>query len=518
MMNHAAHGGSLNLCLKDFYASDQFAVMGIGRLAQDGLSIYHEPFSATGASVYPGEYYRILGKTADLTGTSVVWPWNVVGLTVSAMLIGLALLWSVRLAPGTRAWVLAPLPFLVGTLYWWESGTWIYIEGQSVLWPGVATLYSPGGETPAVFMVGIALIVFVGALCGAQDSRSIARAAAAGVATGLTLHIHAIAAVFCAVAVVLMLLWDHLLGDVTARRRVLVGSGILALLLVAAIAPAGGMLMRLAVLVGAIGVALATDATWRHSRGLVAIAWAGAALLASLPLSARLATQALGGEGYFDDRQASVALADTSLPPLAVFWMMLPVWALAATVMVRLVRDGRRTTPGWAALLGGLTSATLLLTLAGNLGAQGLEWHRFLIIGSVLTTMAAGPGLWLVLRDARPRVRLPGWGVAALLAATLPATVAFSQAQRHAILCVTPQDADAWNAIHEAAGDRLLLLDRCLSPGPIRVMSGARVVAYNAGIAIPSERASDRCCTEAPFRPATCRVPRPFNSSVWLDL
>jgi hypothetical protein len=117
-----------------------------------------------------------------------------------------------------------------------------------------------------------------------------------------------------------------------------------------------------------------------------------------------------------------------------------------------------------------------------------LEWHRFLIIGSVLTTMAAGPGLWLILRDARPRERLPGWGVAALLAASLPATIAFAVAQRNAILCIAPQDAEAYDAIHRAAGDRLLLLDRCLPPGPIRVLSGARVVAYNAGIALPLHR------------------------------
>ena len=245
-------------------------------------------------------------------------------------------------------------------------------------------------------------------------------------------------------------------------------------------------------MVAAIGVALVTDATWRRQRGLIALGWAGATVLASLPLSARLAAQALGGETYFQDRQASTSLADTSLPLLAVVWMMLPVWALAATVIVRLVRDGPRATPGWAALLAGLTCATLLLTAAGSLGAQGLEWHRFLIIGSVLTTMVAGPGLWLVFKDARPRLRIPAWAVAALLAASLPATLAFSEAQRNKVLCVVPQNAEAYNAIHQAAGDRLLLLDRCLFPGPFRVFSGARVVAYNAGIAVPrNQQATD---------------------------
>ena len=243
MIDHTVHGGSLSLCIKDFYAPDQFAVMGIGSLAQDGLFVYHEPLGATGDSVYPSEYYRLLGKTAELTGTSVVWAWNIVGVAVSVALIALSVLWSLRLAPGTRAWVLAPLPFLVGTLYWWEGRTWIYTEGRAVLWPGVASLYSPGAETPGVLIAGIALMLFVGAL-GSRGRRSMALTAGAGIASGLTLHVHANPAVFCFVTVLLILLWDYLLGNAPPRRRALVGSGVLTLAVVAAIAPASGVVMR----------------------------------------------------------------------------------------------------------------------------------------------------------------------------------------------------------------------------------------------------------------------------------
>jgi hypothetical protein len=487
IITHTIQGGSLRLSVKNFYVQDQFSVMSIARLAQDGLSVYREPYSATGDSVYPSEYYRLLGETAHLTGTTVMWAWNVVGVLVSVALIALAVFWSVSLAPGTRAWVLAPLPFLVGTLYWWVSGSWIYLDGGGVLWPGVASLYSPGGETAAVLVAGLALILLLRAR-GARGRQSIWLAVAAGLATGISLQVHANAAVFCGVAVLLVLLWDYLLGDATARRRAVVGSVVIALVVVAAIAPASGVVGRVGVLGLAIAVGLATDRSWRRRRGLVAVAWAAAAALASLPLSARLAAQTLSGEGYFYTRQESTTAADTSLPLFAVFWMMLPVWALAALVIVRLVRDGPRATPGWAAFVGGLTCATLLLTTGGYLGAEGLEWHRFLIIGSVLTTMAAGPGLWLILRDARPREVVAGWGVVALLAATLPATIDFSVSQRDAVFSVVPQDVEAYDAIHRAAGDRLLLLDQCMLPGPIRVLSGARVVAISPGIAVPPHR------------------------------
>ena len=488
IIKYKAQGGSLTLSVKDFYVQDQFSVMSIARRAQDGLPVYREPYFGTSDSVYPSEYYRLLGETAHLTGTSVLWAWNVVGFLVSVAMIGLAVFWAVSLAPGTRAWVLAPLPFLLGTLYWWTSGDWLYFSGGGgVLWPAVASLYSPGSETPGILLAGIALILLQRAL-GAQGRRQLALAVGAGLATGLSLHLHANATVFCGVAVLLVLLWDHLLGEAPARRRAVLGSGLLILAVVAAIAPAGGVVSRLGVLAVLITLALATDAAWRRQRGLLALGWAGATVLASLPLSARLAMQTLSGEGYFYVRQESTTRADTSLPLFAVFWMMLPLWALAAIVIVRLVRDGPRATPGWAALLLGLTCATVMLTAGGTLGAQGLEWHRFLIIGSVLTAMAAGPGLWLILKDARPRERLPGWGVAALLAASLPATIAFAVVQRNAVFSVLPQDVEAYDAIHLAAGDRLLLLDRCMLPGPIRVLTGSRVVMYNAGIAIPEHR------------------------------
>jgi hypothetical protein len=487
VISHTAEGGSLRLCLKNYYVSDQYAVLSIARQAQDGLPVYREPFSGTGSSVYPSEYYRILGATADMTGTSVIWAWNVVGVLVSLGLLAISIIWARRLAPGTRAWVLAPVPFLIGTLLWWGTGEWLYSSGQAVLWPAFASLYSPGAEGPALLVTGLALILLATWLAR-SGRRSLPWAAGAGLATGFTLQLHANVAVLAFVATTLALLCDALRAGATPRRRAVVGAGAAVLLVAGLLTPQSGVTIRVGLLVAAILAVLLSDARWRRERGPAAALWVGAAFLASLPLSVRLAAQTLSGEGYLYERQASVAGADTDLPIWAVLVLLLPIWALAGATWWRLTR-ARDAHPGWLPLLAGLVAATLLLTAGGRLGAEGLEWHRFVIYGMFLIAMAATPGLWLMLTTPTTgSERWAGAAVALALVATLPTTAAFVDAQRGVITCTPPQEAEAFTAIGRVAGDRLVLVDRCFSPGPLRVVSGVHLASFNAGIAVPPDR------------------------------
>lgn len=484
-----ADGGSLERCIKDFYAPDQYAVLGIARNARDGLPVYSDPYSALGESFYPGEYYRLLGDVAAGVDTSVVWSWNVVGLLVSCLLIALSWAWARRLAPGTSAWVLAPLPFLLGTLTWWLDGTWLYQSDDAVLWPPFASLYTGGAEPPALLLVGLSLLALLTAL-GAAGRRRLAWAAGAGAALGLSLQVHANIFVFGLVAAALVLAWDELLGTAGRTRRRVAAGGAAALLLAGALLPQSGAGTRLAVLLAAIAGLVGTDARWRRARGPLLAAGAAAALLASMPLSARLAVEALSGEGYLYERQQSVGEAGVDLPLLAVALLWLPLWLLAGAAMRRLAqRRDPAAHPAWLPTLAGLTTATLLLAIAGWLGAEGLEWHRFLIYGAFLTATAAAPALWLILRDGGDRRgQLVGVAAAACLAATLPTVQVFVDGQAEAVACVPRQEAEAYAAIGRAAGpDRVLLLDRCMDPGAFRVHSGARTLYVNQGIAAPED-------------------------------
>jgi hypothetical protein len=488
----AASGDSLSLCIKDYYAPDQYSVLAIARNVRDGRSPYTEPFSATGDSVYPSEYYRLLGQTARAADTTVLWSWNIVGIVVSCALVAVSVWWARRLAPGTRAWLLAPAPFLIGTLYWWVSGgEWLFQSGFAVLWPPVASVYSPGAEGPALVLAGISLIAFVAALSGRGRS-TIAWAALAGAPMGLSLQVHANVAVFCVVATVLTLLWDFSLAG-PGRRRAAMGGVAGGLLLLGVVAPDSGVLVRLGVLFAVAAVALAGDREWVRRRWRVVAVWAATAAVASLPLSVRLASEVLSGGSYFYERQEGVSAVNTNLPIIAIALLWLPLWLLVAGVVRRLAqRSDAAAHPGWLALVAALASATLMLALGGRLGAQGLEWHRFLIVGTFFTTMAAAPALWLMLRDAGNRREFGiGLGLGVCLAATLPTTLAFAYDQRSAMTCTIRQEADAYRAIGEAAGrDRVILLDRCFVPGPFKVFSGARVMYLSPGIAAPPDRDS----------------------------
>jgi hypothetical protein len=488
MIVHALRGRSLELCLKNYYVADQYSVLGIARNAQDGRSPYSDPYSALGDSFYPAEYYRLLGELGGATGTSVIWSWNVVGFLVSCLLIALSAAWALRLAPGSRAWVLAPVPFLLGTLYWWAEGTWLYTSGFAVLWPPFASLYSPGAEGPALLLAGASLLALLSAL-GTRNRARFAWAAVSGASLGLTVQVHANIAVFTVVAVALVIAWDYAF-DVAraARRRAITALG-LALLIAAVVGPGSGVSPRLALLLAALTVMLTLDAHWREARGAVVLTATATAIVASLPLSARLASEILSGEGYLYDRQASVSRFDVDLPAGAILLQWLPLWFLVGAVAWWLSRRPKGVHPAWRAALAGVATATLMLAFAGRLGATGLEWHRFLIYGALLTTMLAVPALWLMLRETGLGVRGVGIAVALLLIATLPSTGSFAAAQSGVVTCTPPQEAEAFSAIGAAAGpDRVVLLDRCFAPGPFRVLSGTRTAFVNLGIAAPDDQ------------------------------
>ena len=90
VVRSSASGDSLSLCIKNYYAADQYSVLAIARNVQDGKSPYLEPYSASGHSVYPSEYYRLLGLVARAADTTVLWSWNVVGFIVSCALLAVS--------------------------------------------------------------------------------------------------------------------------------------------------------------------------------------------------------------------------------------------------------------------------------------------------------------------------------------------------------------------------------------------------------------------------------------------
>lgn len=488
VISKASSGASLSRCLKNYFAADQFSVMSIARNVQDGLPLYTEPYSATGDSVYPSGYYWLLGKTAHGTGTTVVWSWNVIGFFVSCALLVMAFLVVRRLAPGTRAWLLAPTPFLVGTLYWWQSGSWFYRSGSAVVWPPASSLYSPGAENPALVLAGLSLMLITWAF-GLRRPRAVIAASSSGALLGLTLHLHANIAVFAIVVTILAFVVDYLLSIATRRRQLIV-AGVAGLVVIAFLtAPESGFALRFGAALIVLLAVLAADGEWRRRRGVAAGLWAATAAIASLPLALRLASQILSGEGYYYQRQDSVSAAAVDSPIVPVILLLLPIWVLAFVALRRLKSKRDPNRDFWLPMLSGLGAATLLLAFGGFWGARGLEWNRFLIYGSFFLTLWSIPAIWLMLRGGLQRQdQVVGGFTVAILLATLPTTYVFARDQRSGVACYPEQEVAAYKKIgQEDARRHLLLVDRCIFPGIFKVYSGTRVAAFNLGIAPPRD-------------------------------
>lgn len=476
--------GALVRCLKDYFAPDQYSVLGLARNVQDGLSAYADPYSGDAPSLYPAGYYWVLGTVARITGTTVVWAWNAIGFAVSCLLVGLSAAWAVFLAKGSRAWVLAGAPFLLGTLYWWTGDGVAYYEGFAQLWPPFASLYSPGAENPAILLAGASLLLVAAAL-RASGRRRMLLASLAGVAAGLTLHAHLNIALFLFVTLLFLALADQFLEYAGRRRRQIIVLTGLAALALSVSAPESGFTVRIGVFALLTVLLIASNAGWLRSRIRILAPLVITAAAASLPLSIALAREALSGTGYLYDRQQSVTRVDVDLGivPILVWW--LPLWALVAAVVWWLAASGRRRAP-WLAVVVALLGSTLVLTLAGRLGAAGLEWHRFLIYGTFLLAMVCMPGLWLMLSAGPRRWQYVGVPVVGLLMLTLPATAAFVRAQQSAVACAPPNEFEAFQAIGQAAGpNRVILLDRCFVPGTVRVYAGVRIKYLSLGIMSP---------------------------------
>jgi hypothetical protein len=482
-------GSAADRCIKDYYSADQYSVLSIARNVADGKPAYVEPYSGSGDSIYPSGYYYILGQVARITDSSVLWSWNFVGLLMTSGLIVLSFVWARRASGGTVGWLLAPAPFFVGTLYWWQSGGWLYQQESAVVWPPSASLYSPGAESPALLLGGISLLLLWIAL-DKQVQHPWISYVAAGLLLGSSLHLHANIAVFCLLAGFAAIVADYLLTQASARRVRWVLCGASSTFAVLLLIPPSGAIVRLFCVLGATTLALCSDGVWRRNYGRLFVCWAGAAAAAGGPLLFRIGTQIVSGDGYFYERQASVVSVEVSPPILRTLLLFAPIWLLTLTVGGWLVRRHcvtRIQTPRLAVLLG-LCVATFASVSGDVLGAQGLEWHRFGIYAAFFLTMACAPILGAMFRDDSatfPRFTAAGLGV--LLLATLPTTFAFAR-ERPGFACTPQDEINAYRDIgSRISSEEVVLLDRCLPPGRFKVLSGSRVAFFNLGIAPPPD-------------------------------
>jgi hypothetical protein len=144
---------------KMFYPSDQMSYLGIAINVAHGHYGSTEPFTQTGVSHYPRLYYVVMGLLSRASGIDTVMMWWLMGLTlqfVLACFIG----WTLYIT--TRRWwtaLLAPLPFLIGTFAGVLHGTFLSMTPSgAVVWGPFALIFPLNGGTAGVSLAACAVL------------------------------------------------------------------------------------------------------------------------------------------------------------------------------------------------------------------------------------------------------------------------------------------------------------------------------------------------------------------------
>ena len=475
----------------DFVIFDHSTYLAIARNAESGVSVFSEPFTGTGSSIYPPGYYWAVGEVAKLPGLDVVAVWNIAGILTVLGIVAMCAGWARFLVRDGRAWLLAPLPLLIGTLAWWANDQWLglYRDNSVVLWAPSAIVAMGTAEGFGMLLTGLVLLLLCVATVGAGRRRLLV-AGGAGVLLGLLFHVHAYAAIFTAAMVVAVLLAeDHLRRP--DRRRLLIHAGVLVGALVV-LRLAGGAIApttKIGLLMVVAAALLAVRREWLARLGTTALALVVPTLVVAAPYLLRLAAEAADDNSFFNQRQAQNEGRDLTLPVTSVLWHELPVLVLAAVAIAgvwRLRREVERAVL-WLAVLVATVIVTPVLTW-NNLWGVDQEPYRFLPYGMFLVAVAGVPWLWVAVRRLDRRWIGAEALAAVLLLATIPTTVSWARGmERAGTLPDDPNVRAADERIDAITGGELTLLDGCFNPELTRLHGGPNVVRYHPGLAFPAD-------------------------------
>lgn len=479
----------LDAVIKDFYLGDQYAYLGIAANVEEGRPAFVEPYTASGSSIYPSGYFWLLGVVARVTGTNAIAAWNAVGMAVDLALCGVVGAVGWVLTRSRWAWVLGPIPLVVGTFQHWTDGTWRAIHGaHAVLWPATASLFSPGAE-PAALLCCLLALGLLTVAPSQEGRRRLAVAAGAGALVGVTLSIHTYVAMFTATAAAgwfLVRTCEVAAGP--GRRRLALH--LLVTAVAVALIPASIPVLRLGIVVAGAVAAVVWDRRARREVGPAAAAFGIAAGALAAPMLLRMASQLGDRSSFLYQRQASGVATDLSLPVGPVLLHSLPALILAAGCLLTLGRSGGDdgAAVGWRAAVVATVLSSGLLVFNESWGLQQ-EPYRFLPYGQFVVAAVALPFLVLPHRR-RPSALALRTAAVVVVGLTIPTTLQFAR-ETPAIVQFPEAERTAMKAAAAALPpDGLGLIDACVPKGAFKALTGARVVGLNAGLAYPADRAA----------------------------
>jgi len=145
---------------RDYFVHDQLGYLAIVKNFSEGQFDSFEPDTETGANTYPRLYYEAIGLVARVTGWDPIVAWNVCGMAVQLLLVGL--LAGILIGVSRRWWVglLAPLPFMLGTFSTLTGTGWYTaLESHAVIWGPFGVLHTLNGETVSLSLAAISCLL-----------------------------------------------------------------------------------------------------------------------------------------------------------------------------------------------------------------------------------------------------------------------------------------------------------------------------------------------------------------------
>jgi hypothetical protein len=507
---------------RDYFSHDQLGYLAIVKNFSEGEFAAVEPDTETGAISYPRMYYEVIGVIARLTGWDPIVAWNVCGLAVQLVLVGL--LAGILIGLSRRWWVglLAPLPFMLGTFSTYTVGGWYTpLESHALIWGPFALLHTLNGETVSLSIAAICLLVL--ALLWLRPAPTPTRIV---LTTLICLVLGGLANVqtYSFIAAIYLLAFGLATWVILRGRHLVLAVLSAALipvvfLLGPTIAETGGQLPTL--VFGLLPAVPGMIALIVRSRGWVLL-YCVAVVLGAAPQVVGTVNGIITGDPFLAYRVESNSKLGVPLDVGLISGL-----ALIVPLAVILIAAILRRRPLWGAYAGGGALAWILLGTNDIWGANAEPYRLYMDVFFLLAAtivpvlvMVFG-GLWTargtaapadqpapaglhtgrhaVVRPHRARGTASRWIV--IVAAPLVVGVAavsltdwwvFFRSETAAALMVTDSEKDraatelALQSAEEHPGT-LIMVDFCIDPRVLKVTSGVPVAYYHLGMAWPTE-------------------------------
>lgn len=496
----ATPGFSLNR-FRDYFAHDQLGYLAIVKNYSEGQFAAFEPDTETGANTYPRLYYEAVGLVARVTGWDPIVAWNVCGMAVQALLVGV--LAAVLIGVGRRWWVglLAPVPFMLGTFAWLSTGGWYTpLESHALIWGPFGVLHTLNGETVSLSIAAIGLLVL-----GLLWLRPAGRTARLTGSTAIALVLGALANVqtYSFIAAIYLLAFGLAAWTILRGRHLVLA--VLSVLLIPVVFLAGPTVAESAgqlpaLVFGLLPAVPGVLALVVLSRGAVAL-YGAAVVLGASPQVVGTVVGLATGDPFLAYRVAS----NTELG-VPVQTGLISGLALIVPLLLILIAAIRWRRPLWGGYALGAGLAWIMLANNDIWGANAEPYRLYMDVFFLIAATILPVGV-LVLRGrdrgrgrrragARRRHRWSAIGGAVLCVGVAAVSLGdwweFSQSEVARALMVTdsPRDRVLTELAQESAAAHpgtLVMVDSCIDPRVLKITSGVPVAYYHLGMAWPTE-------------------------------